>query len=314
MNTNNSHEDLHRKADIEMIDSLLRQTMRPDPQAREQRIDRVLTAIDADANQSGKLRSGTSAQPSPKTNWRRWSILTLAATLLLALGLWWLVFSPSQSAYAAVQRSLEQAKMTGARKYRLVAVGKTPVGGHLEREGDLYVDGSEKFAVRVSIGPRLGDLWIGGNADETWVVPPRGPVLVGDKEALRIWVARKKEVSTPYLHITTMLQRMASGYRLKRLPYESIKDLTGAREEILCTRIRGVLRFARKKFVPRKIDLWADRSSGIARRVVLDWEPSESQRGLTRWTAELADKPELPPDWFSHTAHHQGRFVVPFKS
>jgi hypothetical protein len=87
------------------------------------------------------------------------------------------------------------------------------------------------------------------------------------------------------------------------LPNESVVASGQADTMVRCRRVRGVLRDTTGRR-PCTIDLWADRDTGIARRVILDWELQPRQFGRSKVTFELVGSKELSPDWFEHSTHH----------
>jgi len=315
MTMGNSQEDQNdqrrQEADMHMLDSLLRQTLRPDPEARDVRIQRVLQHLDdpTPIPSEDDSRSVVQIDRAPNHT-RRWISLAVAVSLVLAVGLWWQVRNPSRQAYATVEESLQQATEAGAREYLVTVVVHRPLAGRDEIVDNLYVDGEERFALRHQPILPLGEVWIGGNEREKWIVPTRGPILVGNLKMLQNWMGERETPPAPYLHITTILERMSNGYYLQMLPDEDIAVPERPNTTVRCRRVRGALRdpkFGR----PRLIDLWADRDSGIARRLILDWQIPPGQLGRSKITVELVGRRDLPPDWFEHSAHHdEGRTIL----
>lgn len=311
-NSQGDHND-HRlqEADMHMLDSLLRQALRPDPEARDARIQEALQHLDEQIPipSEDDSQSIVRIRRVPSRG-RRWLSLAVAASVVLAVGLWWQASNPSRRAYATVQESLQRAAETGAREYRVTVVVQRPVAGRDEIVDSLYVDGAERFALRHQPILPLGEVWIGGNEREKWIAPRRGPILVGDLKMLRNWMAQKEDLPAPYLHITTILQRMSKDYELEMLPDEDVVAPEQLNTTVQCRRVRGLLRDT-SRGRPRVIDLWADRDSGIARRLVLDWHLQPEQLGRSNVTVELVGRRDLPPDWFEHSAHHdEGRPVL----
>jgi hypothetical protein len=307
---NHQDKDL-QEADMQMLDALLRQALRSEPAAREQRIQGVLQRLEEEppTPTKGARENGVRIRGIPRPA-PRWISLAVAASLVLALGIWWQVTSPSQQAYATLQQTLQRAAETGARQYGVTAVVQRPLVGKREIEADLYVDGADRFLLRHPSILLPGEMWIGGNERENWLVPTRGPVLVGDDKMLQQWLADEQELSTPFLHVTTILQRMSRDYDLEMLPDEAVtaSDRSGA--TVRCRRVRGVLRDTMRP-LPRTIELWSDHDTGIARRLILDWELRPEQVGRSRVAFELVGSKQLPPDWFEHAAHHgEGRPVL----
>jgi len=304
------NDELRRQADVQMLESLLRHAMRREPEVREARIQGVLQRLDEQiaVRTEDNRPSTVQVRKKPSRVWR-WLSLAAAASLLLAVGLWWLA-DPSPRAFALVQQSLQWAAEARARQYSVTAVVHLPVVGRTEITAELYVDRAQRFALRRPAIPLLGEVWIGGNEREKWIVPPRGPILVGDAQMLQNWMADKNDLPTPYLHLTTVLHLMSQGYDLEMLPdtYLALPDQPD--QIVRCHRVRGVLRDATWG-PPSTIDLWADRDTGIVRRLILDWQLQPGQFGRSKVSIELVGRKELPRDWFEHSAHHrEGRPVL----
>jgi hypothetical protein len=306
----NHNKERLQEADMQMLDSLLRHALQPDPEAREARVQGVLQRLGEQPACPTKDSRETAVPIRTRLHpVRRWISLAAAVSLVFAVGLWWQVSNPSRRAYAMVEETLQRAAETGAREYSVTAIVKRPVLGEREITAQLYVDGADRFLLRHPAIPLLGEVWIGGNERENWIAPTRGPILVGDENMLRQWMADKKDLSTPYLHLTTILHRLSKDYELEMLPGSSLSGSGQSVVVIRCRRVRGVLRDTNRG-LPRTIDLWADHNTGIARRLILDWELQPGQFGRSKVTFELVGFEELPPDWFEHTTHHgEGRPV-----
>jgi hypothetical protein len=300
--------------ELQMLDSLLRHALRPEPEARDARVRRVVQRLDEETAYPTESKD----QAAEKILRRRspvrlWISLAVTACLALAIGLWWQVPSPSRRAYAVMQTTLQRATEEGARHYSVKALVQRPVLGNKEIAADLYVDGANRFALRHPPIPLLGEVWIGRNERESWIVPTHGPILVGDATMLQRWIAEnadETDFATPYLHVTTILKRTSEHYDLQKLADEAVVVPGQPGTPVSCHRVRGVLRDATSER-PRTIDLWVDSDTGIARRLVLNWELQPGQFGRSVVTIELAGSVTLPPNWFEHSAHHaEGRPIL----
>ncbi|QDU98977.1 hypothetical protein [Lignipirellula cremea] len=300
-------EDARREIELGMVEALLRQTLHPEPAAREARIVRLLDALEQEPSQPDVAAAPVAGKRAGSRRLRRWATFAAAACLVLAAAMWLQSTSPDRQAHATVQRSLQGSEQAVPRQYRFLSVVRRPLIGRREIEGDLYVDGARRFAVRYPSLLPGGDIWLGGNDQERWVVPAIGPVQIGDERMLQHWAAERTDLTTPYLHITTLLQRMTQDFELELLPDEAIPDLTTPGRTIDCRRVRGILRDPAGDRRPRQIDLWADRASGVACRLVLDWRLPPGQLGRSLLTLELVSQEALPPEWFEPSAHEGGR-------
>jgi hypothetical protein len=311
----NHDKQRFHEVELQMLDSLLRHALRPEPEAREARVQGVLQRLEEQSadptvdNQQAVAKIRRRQRPV-----RSWILLAGAACLVLAVGLWWEVSSPSRRAYARVQEALRRVAEPGARHYNVKAVVQRPLVGKKEITADLYVDGADRFVLRHPPIPLLGELWIGRNERESWIVPTHGPILVGNGTMFQRWIANNVEdcdLATPYLHVTTILKRTSKHYDLQVLADDAVAAPGQPATSVRCRRVRGVLRDATSER-PRTIDLWVDSDTGIARRLVLNWELQPGQFGRSKVTIELAGSVELPPDWFEHATHHgEDRPVLP---
>jgi hypothetical protein len=222
-------------------------------------------------------------------------------------------WNPYAQALAAIERSIVAAGQDIARKY-LISVSVRDTQGRRETiEHDLYVQGNDRFAVRVASWLPGRDMWLGKEADEAWVVPAMGPVRAGDQLAFNRWLESREELSTPYLHVTTVLHRMSRGYRLTQQGFETIDRPDGSRSR--CRRIVGNLKESASQKLPATIQLWADDESGVAMRLTASWNLPPDQAGRESVTIQLIEQPDLPEDWFRAAGHYrEPRRVLRFDS
>lgn len=302
------NDDQREEADQQLLETLLSRALRDDSKGDQQRIERLLQAIEAEAAERNVERP---SHQSP-SRLMRWGIFALAASLLIGVALWWQAFNPTRQAYAAVQRSLQLAEASGIRYYQLRTIVRRWGVGEREILSDLYVDGADRFVLRQPGPLGLADYWIGSDAKESWVAPPRGPVFIGKPEIAQQWLRRQEDVDMPYLHITSILRRLSDGYDLTKLPDEEIADPDQPQTLYRCRHIRGVLRPTKARIDPEIVDLWTDIETGVARQIKLDWQRTPRQFGIMTMQIDLLPQPNLPADWFTPAAHHQGRPALGF--
>ncbi len=238
-----------------------------------------------------------------------WSI---AATVVLALTLSYQGCSPDRIARAAVTQSLVAAAQPVPRHYRVTVNRRDAAGRTSESANDLYVLGNDQAVLRHPLaGRRAGfDLWLGKSADSAWIVPPFGPVFRGDGPALGKWLEASTEVDTPYLHVTTVLDRMKRGYRLQELPSDTAHHAPVTDENPVCRRVIGHRRWLAQQNLPSTIELWTDLKTGMARRIELRWPPESDQRGRERVIVEWVGEEPLAEDWFEAAGHYSGSRLV----
>lgn len=234
---------------------------------------------------------------------RNLSALAIAASLLVLATF---VFDNSQQrAYATVARSAKATPQT--RLYRMQMIIQRPAAGRREMTADLYVDPNNRFVLKHPGMLGFGTAWIGGDAQQRWIAPPRGPVIVGGEEIVGRWLSGQDLVS-PYLQLNTILERMGSDYALTMLTDVTLDGPNN--RQIRSKHVRGDIRQLRG-WMPTTIELWADADSGVAHKVILHWPPHPNRPGPVRWTIDLIDTPtDLPVDWFEIAGHAAGRPIV----
>lgn len=285
----------------------------------QQRIASVMDQINRDdlhraSDSKSEVAKAESSRRGPvttnsKSGWRRWMSWSVAVAAVLVLLLFVQSMDTSRQAMAAIDRSLQAAKTLVTRKYRLTATKQDSQGNSFEVVSDLYVNGSQRFALRHP-SPRRSDrsFWLGCDGKDSWFVPVIGPIRVGDDTGLGRWLRERESLSTPILQIETLLARMKDGYRLSQQPNQSLT--LDDRTEVDCQHIVGirkdVARENARENAPDKIELWCDVKTGIAIRLE-----------VTRNAPVATGKPEqlkffylnsnnVPEDWFT-PAGHSGR-------
>lgn len=298
MNMDQASHDRNREA---LIDALLRAALVDEQAAVAIRVDRVMHQIELE--KCAPCRATDERNHGARSNWSRWVSLAIAASLLGAAFIGFQYLGPAQSALAAIEQSLEAAEERVARKY-LITVTRKDGKVSREIENDLYVEGNDRFALRhPTLLPGV-DLWLGKNGDTNWAVPVIGPVLTGNDLALSRWLSVQEQLSTPYLHITTVLDRMSRGYRLRQLSESTIRCGTG--KDVLCRHVLGEIKREANQNLPATIELWSDAESGVAIRIEARWSLSASDSGREKVIIEFAEQPDLPDNWFEAEGHYSG--------
>ena len=146
-------------------------------------------------------------------------------------------------------------------------VHQRPVWGKREVNSDMYLNDKNQFVVRHPGWSRFGDVWIGGDSNSRWIAPRFGPAFVGGEEIVGNWLTRK-DIPSPYLHVSTILQRMSRAYRLTMLSDEELPQVDSPSKSTLCQHIVGELRKPNGT-LPAKIELWASVETGMAHRLEL---------------------------------------------
>ncbi len=283
-----------KELDDALLESLLRETFAANRDDGPQ-IKRVLAVLDHPGLSTNRPKSDRLWRQS----WTRWASVALAACILIAAGYSITYMTTTNAAYAAVIRSLETTPTT--RSYRIRMEHQRPIWGKREVVSELYLNDRDQFVVRHPGWSGFADVWIGGDADKRWIAPRFGPAYTGGEEIVGRWLARK-DILSPYLHVSSVLERMSRFYHLRLLDNEFIPHATAPDVTSECQHIRGRLRPGNRS-LPAQIELWADIETGMARRLVLTWGRSPSERGPVSWTIELTGAPTLPANWFELEGH-----------
>lgn len=284
------------------IDALLSVAYDEDQGSVAERIERVMQRIEQEKGVASD-RSSNAAPTTTRKTWNRWISIAIAASLLVGMSFVLQSVSPIQPALAAIEKSIAAAAEQIARKYLVTVTYKSGEQSY-EIENDLYVKGHDRFALRHPAVVPGADLWLGKNGDATWVVPAIGPVLTGNDLALSRWLSAQEQLSTPYLHVTTVLDRMSRGYQLRELGESTIGTREG--KDVVCRHVVGERKNLANTNLPATIELWSDKASGVAIRIEACWSLAASESGREKVVIEFVDQPELPDNWFEAEGHYSG--------
>ena len=275
----------------DFVDSLLHSLYETDKDKARSLVDNGMQRLeDGEVASSGPARSRRySARPS-------WLIgLATAAVVLIAVAI--PMTNGSRTATAAVMLSLDQALRDVGRHYRVNAVWQNAPEKNLRRSADLYVKGGDQFAIKVEGPGTMGTtIWLGSNAETSWVIPPIGPVLEGNQRSLTQWYREKADIGTPYLHVASALENMRDLYRLESLPNDEVS--LGDRV-IACNHVAADLKGESSLRRPDRIELWADVETGVAIKLVATWQLDEDEVGRKEATVVLVDDVELSDSFFT---------------
>jgi hypothetical protein len=290
-------EDRQKELDQLWLDSLLQESLRPEHDRDLQRIESLFARTELEQSE---LRS---ADVRKFSSFVRWLPLVIAASVLIAVSSWPQFSSSNQKAYAAVDRSLRATP--AAREYSIRIFLNNLSGDELTRTAQLYLGKNNRFAIRRQSWLASSDIWVGSDGTNQWFVPRVGPAFKGSERILGGWLMRKDSTS-PFLHLNTALKRMKKDYDLTMLPDAGLDGVAGE-GTIVCERVHGEwksqVKSSSDRPLPVEIELWADKDSGIARRVVLVWNREPNQVGVKQWSMDLIGYPSLAENWFEPSGH-----------
>jgi hypothetical protein len=204
---------------------------------------------------------------------------------------------PERRARAALQYLFEQTLVEETRQYRVVVDRDNGSASGKPVTATLYVQGTRRFAFCYPVSPGTS-LWIGNDGEQSWLVPPEGPVLVtSDPASVQRWFGQAYGMM-PLLSFRTILSRMRDRYDV-----ELVKplDQSDARATV---QLEG----RRKTFVttdPARIRIWSSRATGAINELDLDWRPETSPAGFRRVGFLLISSEPHPETIFSHAAYHE---------
>lgn len=322
-----------RAADLRFLHVMLEQIYDCDEAGSEYRIQRVLSALDDQPSEvvprvrdltpepDSISRAATSRFPF-QTRWVT-SALTLAAGVLVLAMIWAGHNGAEVSAYAAVEQVYTAATSMQDREYRVVSEVNKP-DEVVQIESTLFVRGGEKYSIRHPFV--LGEIWIGNNGHQAWLVPPVGVAITREEshdnpQYIRRW-ANDAGFVIPELQLTALIAHLRDQYELELLPSEPLSTTSEAlvaaaaqtldseqlaRTEVMWRRIRGTLNVG-PPGRPTVVDVWCHPETGVARRIDLVWrrdtEPA-SDAGLQRMTVDLVRDHVLDESWYEAAGHPQ---------
>jgi hypothetical protein len=274
------------------VDSLLYSLYETDKDKARSLVDEGMQRLD-----DREVASSASARSRRHLARPNWLLIGLATAALVLITVAIPLTSGSRTATAAVMLSLEQALRDVGRHYRMNAVWQNVPEESSRRSGELFVKGGDQFAIKAEVPGTVGTtIWLGSNAETSWVIPPIGPVLEGDERSLTHWYRTRADVGTPYLHVASALEKMRDLYRLESLPKVEV-SLTD--RVVACNHVAAVLKGEASSHRPDRIELWADAETGVAIKLVATWQLEEDEVGRKEATIVLVDENELSDSFFT---------------
>lgn len=180
-------------------------------------LERGLAAWRAERDGRGAGRERVETVPSTNRLRRLVAPLASAAGLILAVTvvLVFVLGPAAPTAEAALADAIERARELVPRAYRVVHERGAPRNRRVEV--DLFTSGDRAFAMSRTVTLLEGrprTLWMGGDDEGFWVVPPnpRRPVLVVEQRADASDVLEENEVDLPFVDVVSALEACSDLY------------------------------------------------------------------------------------------------------
>lgn len=290
-----------RIGDLLWIQGLLETAFRPQKMHCEAQIQRAMASIrNLDSEDVTQTAPPIEATLRTRSRWRQSVVWVTAAVFVLCLGVWLQSRDPRRQAFAAIERIREVASAPRDREY-LVTLSSSDTNEAKSRqvEAQLFVRGGEAFAVRAPAVLRPGDIWFGRDRSGVWFKPAVGPVLSGSGAlVMQQRFLHGREQDAPFLQLTTILERLSDAYRVTLLSDET-PDRGSLTPVTVCQHLRAVVRPLKglPGWLPREIEIHAERETGIIVKMVLLCDPVEPN-GLERIQFDFISQSQLPDNWY----------------
>ena len=264
--------------------------------------------VDVTASVMDRLSVSASDGPAQKLGNRvrrnvvRWSVV--ASIFAAAVWIGWFARTESNQALAAIQQARHTLAMPSDRTYTITVEGQSPRGLTHERQATLFARGTDHFVFKIA-GPFGTDILAGSDGNESWLIPPVGPVLIGsDSLLIDRWLSQER-VPIPLLSLDETLHRLESRYNLSVVSDEIGSTADIGHRSTMTDSIRVIgRRRPEEAMIPDTVELWSNRTSGILQRLELRWSDAEPRPGPQSITVVLKSEEQLAADFFIHTRHH----------
>ena len=154
-----------------------------------------------------------------------------------------------------------------------------------------------------------GDVVLGRNLDEFWLVSAHGNVVVSEDFSWLVAGSAKEELELELLKDLSIesrhvpLMQLSSVVDLMRHDYDvtlrsGVQHGQQRVDELVGKRRRDT------SDLPNTIRLWSGTNSRIIHRAELSWEKGEEESQENTLVLELAAAEHVPADWYRHEAHH----------
>jgi hypothetical protein len=313
MDTESDHQDdigSGRQADDRLIDALLNHMYDDDPAGqREQRVQRAMKAIREPVAPSPPAARGNAAGRWRVLTARRGGAWAAAALVLIAVGLWALVYSPTP-AMASVAEIVSSLGRPGDRTY-LIRMEELPAPSDRRPPEEDWPedipppgldgaklslrDGREYLLVRDD--PNGDLIYDGFDGQRSWRVKDGVVAEIRDGLGAGGIPIPPLMADVPFCDLHETLRQILVDYTVEHLGQAELSD--GGE---LLRHVR-VHRKSRDVKGPETIEIWADPVSAIPRRIIFDDAKLKGNPYPCRLTLDLVSEEPFLPGWFTPAPH-----------
>ncbi|MFN7020911.1 MAG: hypothetical protein ACK4WH_06240 [Phycisphaerales bacterium] len=248
-----------QSADELFAHGLLTYLHRDHPAVRNDRIARVLAAIDADQAERGPVLRTLTA-------WRTWGALAAAVGIIAALAVFGV---PGESSgLATVQKAIAAMQtLPGDRRFEIRTQGWDESELSAEPRGTVDTRAPGLTLLRI---PTTDDRTVIVGADERgrWAIRPDGRIERDRVEHAWPRFATIGDESVFADSVDRLLEQAARFYTLSRKPDEALDAPGGP----VCQHVRGI-KIRDDRPGPSVIDVWINPATRIAERLQFTWDP-----------------------------------------
>ncbi len=258
-----------RQIAAELLAHGLLTTLHADTRAsQEQRVQRVMAAIGADADRSITTGDSSRTLRFPSRLLRR--ALAMAACLALVGAAFMLAFPAAPSAQAMVQQSIRAMREGGDRRYevRVMEWGEDQIAPDPIAVVDTR---APELLVLRHITPQRDLITVGRDAEGLWAIDRSGAVVRDNPRRLWPRWATVGEESLFADSIDRVLEELSRGFDIKR-DQEGKGALAGT-TKITATRKRDL-----RGPGPDRFELWLNSTSKVVEKIELSWDAQPTWR------------------------------------
>lgn len=250
---------------------LLQAHFRESERDTERRVGRLLEAIDAEdrarrAAHDPARSMSFAAHASKTSGWRSLRFATGLAAAMTLIAVLAIEFTPTNTALAAVQASVEASKSAGDRRYTVKVQPQKDKGQELTKIATLDVRDPEHVVIKAKT-PQGHRVTVGRSPEGVWAIRPDGTIdRYAPKSAMPRWVNFGS--NTIVLEsVDDLMKQLAKDYTLTRGEAEALPGTSGTKLDRITAKVK-------KDHVgpePERVEMWMDSASRVVKRLELHW-------------------------------------------